>query len=261
MPEKKITRYKRDRKMRKNIFIMSNKGGVGKTTVAVNFAFLLSKKYNVGLLDADIHGPNAPKMLGLGRKELTVVDNKIIPAKINNNLYLMSVEFLTESRSQPIAWRGPLKTKLINQFITDVKWPNLDFLIVDLPPGTGDETITIMQTLRENSGTVIVSMPQEVSLMDAEKVVNMSKDFGIPVVGIIENMSGEIFGQGGVKKFAEKNKINFLGKIDLDKAITDSSNKEKPFISDKQTRPCGQFNKIAQEIIKYVKIYLSEKEK
>jgi len=230
---------------------MSNKGGVGKTTVATNLAFLLSEEYKVGLLDADVHGPNVPKMLGLERKKLTIVDNKIIPLKIENNFWVISVDFLTESQSQPIVWRGPLKTKIINQFITDVRWPDLDFLIVDLPSGTGDETITIMQLLKENSGAVIVSMPQEVSLMDAEKVVNMLKEFGIPIVGIIENMSGEIFGQGETEKFAKKNKINFLGQIDLNKSITDSSNTGRPFILDKKTESCNQFNKIAQKIIKY----------
>jgi len=228
---------------------MSNKGGVGKTTIAVNLAFLLSQKYNVGLLDADVHGPNAPKMSGIGRKKLKIVGDKIIPVKVNNNFWMMSIAFLTERESQPIIWRGPLKTKLINQFITDVKWPNLDFLIVDLPPGTGDETITIMQLLKENSKAIIVSMPQEVSLMDAEKVINMSKKFRISMAGLIENMSGEIFGKGTVEKFAKNNKINFLGKIDLDKVIVDSSNTGKPFILDKYTNAYSQFNNIAKKIV------------
>ena len=228
---------------------MSNKGGTGKTTVAVNLAFMLSKKYNVGLLDADIHGPNAPKMLGLGRKKLTVIGNKIIPVKINDKFCMMSVEFLSDDKSQPIVWRGPLKTKLIGQFITDVKWPDLDFLIVDLPPGTGDETITIMQLLKENSNAVIVSTPQKVSLLDAEKVINMAKEFNIPIAGLIENMSSEIFGQGNVETFAKKNKIIFLGKIDLDKAIADSSNAGRLFTSSKRTNSYNQFNDIVQKII------------
>ena len=231
---------------------MSNKGGTGKTTVAVNLAFLLSEKHKVGLLDADIHGPNAPKMLGIKNEKLSVADDKIIPIKIKDNFYVMSVEFLSENQSQPIIWRGPLKTKLINQFIIDVKWPDLDFLIVDLPPGTGDETITIMQSLKENSQAVIVSTPQQVSLLDVEKVVNMAKEFSIPIAGLIENMSGEIFGQGNVEKFAEEKEINFLGKISLSKEIADSSNNGKPFVLKKETESYNQFNNIVQEIIKKV---------
>ncbi|NCF75349.1 MAG: P-loop NTPase [Xanthomonadaceae bacterium] len=235
--------------MQKNIFVMSNKGGTGKTTVAVNLAFLLSKKYSVGLLDADIHGPNAPKMLGMERQKLAVVNNKIIPAKVGNNLYVMSVDFLSENQSQPIVWRGPLKTKLINQFISDVEWPNLNFLVVDLPPGTGDETITIMQLLKENSKAIIVSTPQEVSLMDVEKIVNMAREFKIPIAGLIENMSGDIFGKGNVKKFADEQKVRFLGEIGLSKIIANSSNSGHPFVLEESTNSYKQFNNIVQKII------------
>ncbi len=235
--------------MRKNIFIMSNKGGTGKTTIAVNLAFLLSKKHRVGLLDADIHGPNAPKMLGMKRQELEVINNKIIPAKLGDNLYIMSVDFLSENQSQPIVWRGPLKTKLINQFISDVEWPSLDFLIVDLPPGTGDETITIMQLLKKNAEAIIVSTPQEVSLMDVEKIVNMAKEFKIPIAGLIENMSGNIFGKGNVEKFAKGQKIRFLGEIELSKIIAASSNYGQPFVLKENTDSYKQFNNIVQKII------------
>jgi len=159
----------------------------------------------------------------------------------------MSVGFLTEESNQPIIWRGPLKTKLLRQFISDVKWPELDFLIVDLPPGTGDETITVMQLLKENSFSVVVSTPQEVSKIDAEKAIEVSKKFGIPVIGLVENMSGEIFGSGKIEKFAKNNGINFLGRIELDKTITESSNNGKPFVLE-NNKASEEFNKIVEKI-------------
>jgi len=229
---------------------MSNKGGVGKTTIAVNLAVSLSKNYKIGLMDVDIHGPNVPKMLGLKNERLEVSNNKILPKKINDNLYVMSIAFLTENQDNPIIWRGPLKTGAINQFINDVEWPKLDFLIIDLPPGTGDETITIMQVLK-NCTSVIVSIPQEVSLLDAKKAINMSKKFNIPIIGLIENMSGKIFGSGQVEKFAENNNINFLGRLDLEKSIADSSNIGKPFATNKNTKSNHQFNEIVEKIIKF----------
>jgi len=232
--------------MRKNILVMSNKGGVGKTTVAVNLAYALMKDYKVGILDADIHGPNVPKMLGIENEKPEAAEDKMLPIKIKN-LYVMSVGFLTEESNQPIIWRGPLKTKLLRQFISDVKWPELDFLIVDLPPGTGDETITVMQLLKENSFSVVVSTPQEVSMIDAEKAIEVSKKFGIPVIGLVENMSGEIFGSGKIEKFAKNNGINFLGRIELDKTITESSNNGKPFVLE-NNKASEEFNKIVEKI-------------
>ena len=235
--------------MTKNILVMSNKGGVGKTTIAVNLATVLSKDYKVGLMDVDIHGPNVPKMLGLKDKRPKILNGKVIPIKINNNLCVMSIAFLTENQNDPIIWRGPLKTKLIQQFIDDVKWPKLDYLIVDLPPGTGDETITIMQLLKDSSSSIIVSTPQEVSILDAKKAINTSREFGIPIIGLIENMSGQIFGSGRVERFAKDNKIKFLGRLELDKTIADSSNKGKPFVMNKNTKSSHQFNEIVKEII------------
>jgi len=233
--------------MRKNILVISNKGGVGKTTVAVNLAYALMKDFKVGLLDADIHGPNVPKMLGIESEKPKTIEDKIVPIKIDN-LYVMSVGFLTENSNQPIIWRGPLKTKLLGQFITDVNWPELDFLIVDLPPGTGDETMTVMQLLREHSFSVVVSTPQEVSMIDAEKAIGVSKKFGIPVIGLVENMSGEVFGSGKIEDFAKENNINFLGRIELDKIITESSNKGKPFVSE-NNKASKEFKSIVKKII------------
>lgn len=239
-------------KMIKNIIVMSNKGGVGKTTFAVNLAHSLAESFRVGLLDVDIHGPNVPKMLNLGNKKLGVANNKLVPLKLGN-LYIISTAFLLENQNQPLVWRGPIKTKLIKQFIEDVAWPKLDFLVIDLPPGTGDETITIMQSLGKNSGSVIVSTPQMVSLMDAKKAVQVSNEFKIPVIGIVENMSGKIFGSGSVKAFAEKTEINFLGNLDLDKQITLSSNSGQPFVKDKKSNASKQFQHIVNNILEIIK--------
>jgi len=242
--------------MKYKIFIMSNKGGVGKTTVAVNLAYSLSEEgYKVGLLDIDIHGPNAPEMLGLKNKRVEAENEKIVPVKFNDNLYIMSIAFLTENQDQPVIWRGPLKTKLINQFIEDVKWPKLDFLVVDLPPGTGDETITIMQILKEDSGSIIVSTPQKVSVMDARKAITVSKKFDIPIIGLIENMSGDVFGIETVEKLAENTKVTFLGKLSMDKTITDFSNKGKPFMVNKKIKAYTEFKNIIEKIKKNLKCY------
>lgn len=240
--------------MKHKIFIMSNKGGVGKTTVAVNLAYSLSEEdYKIGLLDIDIHGPNVSEMLGLKNKRVEVENEKIVPVKFNDNLYIISIAFLTEDQNQPVIWRGPLKTKLINQFIDDVKWPKLDFFIVDLPPGTGDETITIMQILKEGSGSIIVSTPQEVSVVDARKAINVSKKFDIPIIGLIENMSGEIFGSGTVEKLANDTKVTFLGRLSINKAIADFSNKGKPFMVDKKIKAYTEFKSIIERIKKNLK--------
>lgn len=233
-----------------NLFVISNKGGVGKTTIAVNLAYFLSQKgYKTGLLDVDIHGPNVPKMLSI-KKNVEVKGDKIIPIKFNENLYIMSIDFLMQDR-RAVIWRGPLKTKLISQFINDVEWPELDFLIVDLPPGTGDETITIMQLLNKNSGSIIVSTPQSVSILDAKRAIDTSKEFKIPIVGIIENMSNSIFGSGTVEKLAKEEKINFLGAISLDKSITEYSDKGIPFIS-RKTKSSKEFEKIIKNIMDYI---------
>ena len=232
----------------KTIFVMSNKGGVGKTTIAVNLAYLLSEKYKVGLLDVDIHGPNAPKMLGVSETHAESSNEKIVPIRVNENLYMMSIAFLTEKQNEAVIWRGPLKSKLIMQFVNDVSWPDLDFLIVDLPPGTGDETITIMQLLKENSGAIIVSTPQEVSIMDAKKAINLCKNFNVEILGLIENMSGEIFGKGKVKELAQKENVKFLGSLGMSKEINNFSNAGKPFVSDKNLAATKEFKEIVKNL-------------
>ncbi len=231
----------------RRILVMSGKGGVGKTTVAVNLAVKLSEKYKVGLLDIDIHGPNVPKMLGLEGKTLEEKDGKIKPVNYNNNLKVVSVGFMLKEQSIPIIWRGPLKHKLVSQFLNDVEWGDLDYFIVDLPPGTGDEVISITQLITKPAEAVIVSTPQEVALLDVRKAINFARRLGLEIDGVIENMTSEVFGTGNVEKVAEEEGIPFLGKIPLHKKISQSGDSGKPFVNDKEFK---EFAEIVEKIEK-----------
>ena len=173
------------------IMVLSGKGGVGKSTVATGLALSLAKQgKKVGILDIDITGPNIPKMLGIEETELHVEDNQIHPADGPNGLKVMSMAFLLEDPDKPIIWRGPIKLGAIQQFIGDVAWGKLDSLIIDFPPGTSDEPLTVAQYLPNIDGMVIVTTPQDVALLDSRKSINFSKTVKIPVLGVVENMSG-----------------------------------------------------------------------
>ncbi len=224
---------------------MSGKGGVGKTTVAVNLSVALSKKYKVGLLDVDIHGPNVPKMLGLGGKTLQYANGRIMPVSYNKNLDVVSMAFLLEREDTPIVWRGPLKHKAIAQFLNDVEWEKRDFLVVDLPPGTGDEAISIAQLVKKPAEAIIVSTPQEVALLDVKKCIGFARSLNVKVLGLIENMSGDIFGSGNVKKVADNMHIPFLGSIPMDRKIAISGDTGKPIAEGGK----GEFSKIVERVI------------
>ncbi|MCK9151527.1 Mrp/NBP35 family ATP-binding protein [Methanobacterium alcaliphilum] len=209
------------------IAVMSGKGGVGKSTVTVNLAESFVKKgYKTGILDADLHGPNVPKMLGIHKTELMVDENGMVPVETANGIKVMSTEFLLPHENSPIIWRGPKKTGAIRQFLSDVNWENLDVLLIDNPPGTGDEPLTILQSIPSLDGMVIVTTPQSVSLEDVEKCINMAKKLNIRIFGVIENMSGFIcphcneeifiFGRGGGEEISKKFDIPFLGFLPLD---------------------------------------------
>ena len=206
------------------IMVLSGKGGVGKSTVSVNLAYALSNHgFKVGLLDLDMHGPNIPKMLGIEDHKLAMMGEKIEPVHVTGMLSVISMAFLLPDTNTPIIWRGPMKMAAIQQFLTEVNWGNLDYLVVDLPPGTGDEALTIAQLSPNLSGAVIVTTPQDVATLDARKSVKFIQKLEIPVLGIIENMSGmvcphcgeeiDLFGKGGGKKIAEEFNIPFLGSI------------------------------------------------
>jgi ATP-binding protein involved in chromosome partitioning len=173
------------------IMVLSGKGGVGKSTVATGLALSLARQgKKVGILDIDITGPNIPKMLGIEDTELHVEDNQIHPADGPNGLKVMSMAFLLEDPDKPVIWRGPIKLGAIQQFIGDVAWGKLDALVIDFPPGTSDEPLTVAQSLPNIDGMVIVTTPQDVALLDSRKSINFSKTVKIPVLGVVENMSG-----------------------------------------------------------------------
>lgn len=238
--------------IRRKILVMSGKGGVGKSSTAVNLALALAQDgYSVGLLDIDLHGPSIPKMLGLNDSQLQNGPEGLLPVKYLHNMKVISVGFLLGSDDEALVWRGPAKTALIQQFLRDVEWGDLDFLIVDCPPGTGDEPITAVQTLMDEnrtSGAVIVTTPQDVALLDVQKSITFCRRLEMPVLGIIENMSGfacpkcgeivDIFKSGGGQEIAERMKTPFLGKIPMDPAIVMAGDSGKPYIviqSDSET--------------------------
>jgi ATP-binding protein involved in chromosome partitioning len=232
-------------KIKHKIAVISGKGGVGKSTVTVNLAttFALQGHPNkVGVLDADIHGPCVPKMLGLkGQKLVGGPAGIIFPVADQHGIKVASIDFLLPSDEAPVIWRGPLKMRVIQQFLSDIAWGDLDFLFIDLPPGTGDEPLSVMQLIPDIDGVIIVTIPSEVSQAVVKKAVTFAKQLGIPIIGIIENMSGfvcpecgaeiDIFKAGGGKKIAKELSIEYLGKIPIDPSVCVDSDRGIPFVA------------------------------
>lgn len=196
--QRKMRMTKMDEQIKNKIMVLSGKGGVGKSTVATGLALSLAKQgQKVGIMDIDITGPNVPKMLGLDEVELNVENGQIFPAIGPYGLKVISMGFLLEDPDKPVIWRGPIKLGAIQQFIGDVSWGELDSLIIDFPPGTSDEPLTVSQHLPGIDGVVIVTTPQEVALLDSRKSINFAKTISVPVLGVLENMSGfNISGNG-----------------------------------------------------------------
>ena len=212
--------------IKNKILVMSGKGGVGKTSTSVNLSIALANKgYKVGIMDVDLHGPDVPRMLGLTGTPEVNQNKKLNPLSYSNNLKAISIESFTPNKDEAIIWRGPLKFSAIKQFIGDVDWKDLDFLVIDSPPGTGDEPLTVAQTISD-AKAVIVTTPQEVALADVRKSINFCKTVKMEIFGLLENMSGfscphcneiiELFGSGGGEKTAAQMGIPFLGKIPFD---------------------------------------------
>lgn len=248
------------------ILVLSNKGGVGKSSVSVNLSCVLAEKgYQVGLLDADLHGPSVSKMLGFEGEKLTGSDGQIKPIKARENLLAFSMASLIETADTPLIWRGPLKGVAIKQFLAEVSWGKLDFLIIDSPPGTGDEPLSICQLIPELDGGVIVTTPQEIALYDSRKAIRFLQNINIPILGIIENMSGfrcpkcgekiDLFMTGGGEKAAKDFKIPFLGAIPIDKEIVRSADQGKPFMcSNKESETRQAFEEIVQSILSQINL-------
>lgn len=223
------------------IIVLSGKGGVGKSTVSSNLAISLAKEgYQVGIMDLDITGPNIPKMFHVEDSKLEVVDDHLVPVMYPPSLKIMSMAFLLPDRDSAIMWRGPVKMSAVRQFIEDVNWGSLDYLVIDMPPGTGDEALSIVQLIPKADGAVIVTTPQDVAVLDARKSVTFALQTHIPVIGIVENMSGfvcphcgevtDVFRSGGGKVAADDMGVQFLGKIPLEPAVAQAGDEGLPIV-------------------------------
>src|SRR5665647_3709625 len=246
-------------KIKHKIAIISGKGGVGKSTVTVNLAaaFTMRGKH-VGVLDADIHGPSVPRLLGLEGQQVKTAPSGVFPVDGPLGMKVMSIDFFLPEQA-PTIWRGPLKMRAIRQFLTDVEWGELDFLFIDLPPGTGDEPLSIAQLLPDIDGVVIVTMPSELSSSIVKKAITFAQRLNMPIIGVVENMSGficpncgdkiEIFSSGGGRKMAEAAGVTFLGSIPIDPKVSLDSDKGSPFVI---AHPDSAASKAFMEIVQKV---------
>ncbi len=223
------------------LIVGSNKGGVGKSTVTTNLAIALAEKgYAVGLADADLHGPNIPKLLNAESVRLKATDEGIDPYETRNGLKVASLGFLIEDPNMHIAWRDAVKYDFIIELLGNIHWGKLDYLLIDLPPGTGNEQITIIDFIGEVDGAVVVTTPQDLALLDARKMISFARDSNVPIVGIIENMSTltcphcdkeiDVFKKGGGEKLAQELVLPYLGRIPLDAEITVRSDSGEPVV-------------------------------
>jgi len=241
-------------RIRHKLAILSGKGGVGKSTITANLAIAFARKgYRVGVLDADIHGPSIPKLLGMRKETLRAsqADGQgIVPVEGPLGIKIVSMDFLLPSDETPVIWRGPMKTGVIRQFLADVVWGDLDFLLVDLPPGTGDEPLSIMQLIPNIDGVLMVTAPSELSQLIVKRAIGFTRKLQVPLIGIIENMSGfvcpkcgaefDILGAGGGRRISEELNVPFLGRIPIDQKLCEDSDKGIPFVVQHAESPAAK---------------------
>jgi len=246
-------------RIRRKIVVLSGKGGVGKSTVAVNLAVMLMMEgKKVGLLDTDIHGPSIPTMLGLESAPLQVGSGELLPVEWEE-MKVLSMGFFLEHPDHAVIWRGPMKMGVIRQFLQDTAWGDLDYLIVDSPPGTGDEPLSVFQLLGKVDGAVVVTTPQKVAAVDVRKSISFCKQLGVPVLGVVENMSGfacpkcgeitPILSSGGGRRMSEDMNVPFLGSIPIDPKIAESGDQGRALVSQYACSPTAN---IMREIIKSI---------
>jgi len=226
--------------IRHKVMVLSGKGGVGKSTVAVHIARALAEAgRRVGLLDVDVHGPSVPRLLGLEGQGVEVRDETLLPVRVGG-LKVISIGFMLPQRDAAVIWRGPMKMNVIRQFLADVAWGDLDYLIIDSPPGTGDEPLSVAQLVEGADGAVLVTTPQELALADVRKSVNFCRQLGLPVLGVVENMSGfacprcgevtDLFGTGGGERMAHEMGVPFLGRVPLDPKVVEAGDAGTPLV-------------------------------
>ena len=258
-------------KVKHKIAVISGKGGVGKSVVTANLAMafaLNGREGRVGILDADIHGPCIPKIIGLKGQRLQAGPPGIFPAFGPLGIKVVSMDFLLPEQETPVIWRGPLKYQAIRQFLSDIVWGELDYLFIDLPPGTGDESLSVMQLLPDMDGVVIVTIPSEVSQDVVKKAVSFARQLTTPIIGIIENMSGficpncgaeiNIFKVGGGEKIASEMNVPFLGRIPIDPKICEDSDEGMPFVVRHRDSAAA---KAFAEIVKKIEKTIEKEEK
>jgi ATP-binding protein involved in chromosome partitioning len=247
--------------IRHKIIILSGKGGVGKSTVAANLAIALALEgHQVGLLDVDFHGPSIPKLLGIEDRVPQIGQNTIVPIQLSANLKVMSMGFLLRAQDLAVIWRGPLKMGAIKQFLKDVEWGNLDYLIIDSPPGTGDEPLSVAQLIPNLDGAIVVTSPQDLSVIDVRKSITFCRQLNIPVLGVIENMSGlicphcgqeiEVFKKGGGERMAMEMNVPFLGSIPIDPQVVEASDQGVPFVAEySETKAAKAFEGVVRVLL------------
>ncbi len=247
-------------KIQHKLLVLSGKGGVGKSTVAVNLAVALAKaSRQVGLLDVDIHGPSVPKLTGLEGHTVHSDGRALLPLRVADNLAVMSIGFLLTGKADAVIWRGPLKYNLIRQFLKDVAWGTLDYLVIDCPPGTGDEPLSVAQLAGPNAEAILVTTPQELSISDVRRCVTFCRQVNLPVLGVVENMSGfvcpqcgariDLFKVGGGETLARETNVPFLGRVPLDPEIVVSGDSGLPFAARDVAGPAAALRAVIERLL------------